>query len=219
MIAQARAAPAPGPAFAAIRVPVAVAVPLLALARALHEPDRPVRWVDPADLHVTLWFIGPLGSGDRPAVTARLAVSARAARPITCRVAGVGTFGRGPRRATWVGLAEPGAGRVAALAASLWWGPFSPHVTVARGASPGFASMLAAAMVSRSAGTPRLAWRAATIELLQRQPGHRPAYETVAVFPLGRPSGPRRPPGDRGRGPAPIAPWGADGQPGAAHCL
>ena len=58
--------------------------------------------------------------------------------------------------------------------------PHQAHITVCRGAPPGFASDLGAALAARDA----LAWRATSLELLRSHPGRRPAYETVATFPL-----------------------------------
>lgn len=169
--------------FVAIRVPLAVARSLLALALSVAEPGDRIRWVDPADLHLTVWFIGALDPGALPALGARLAAAAAAARPVTCRLVAAGDFGRGGRRATWVGLAEPGARRVKTLAASLDAGPFEPHVTVARGAP----AALATAIGARLVGAAALAWRATSIELLRSHPGRGPAYETMAAFTLGRP--------------------------------
>lgn len=169
--------------FVALRVPPAVAAPLAAAARAALAPGTPVRWVDPADLHLTIWFIGPLAPSELPAVGARVAAAAAAARPLACRVEGCGTFGRGPGRAAWVGLAEPAAAAVASLAAELAPpdAPHQAHITVCRGASPGFAADLDRALAGRAP----LAWRATSLDLLRSHPGRRPAYETLAAFPLG----------------------------------
>lgn len=169
--------------FVALRVPRSVADPLLAAARAALGPAAPVRWADPADLHLTLWFIGPLPASGLPAVEARVAAAAAMARPIDCRVEGCGTFGRGRGRATWVGLADPGADRVASLAGRLdpTDVPHQAHVTVCRGAPPGLAGDLGAAL----AGRDELAWRATVVEVLRSHAGRRPAYETLASFALG----------------------------------
>lgn len=180
-MSRAAAPPAAWRLFVAIRVPRAIADVIATVARSVPPPPGPGRWVDPADLHVTLWFIGQLPAIDVPALRDRLAGLAADAVPFDVEVAGAGTFGRGRGRATWVGLTGPGAGRVAALAASLGGGPAHAHVTVCRGAPPAFAEALA----RRLAGTPALAWRAIALELLQSHPGRRPAYETIDRFPFG----------------------------------
>ncbi len=169
--------------FVALRLPRAVADPLAEAARTALAPGAPVRWVDPADLHLTIWFIGPLRPAELPAIAARVAATAAAARPFECRVEGCGTFGRGRGRAAWVGLAEPAAAAVAALATELVPAdaPHQAHVTVCRGAPPGFAGDLGGALAGRAP----LAWRATSLEVLRSHPGRRPAYETLAAFPLG----------------------------------
>jgi 2'-5' RNA ligase len=169
--------------FVALRVPRAVADQLAEAARATLAPGAPVHWVDPADLHLTIWFIGLLRPSELPAVAARVAAVAAAARSIECRVEGCGTFGRGPGRAAWVGLAEPAAAAVESLAAELAPpdAPHQAHITVCRGAPPAFAGDLGAALAGRA---PQ-AWRATSLDLLRSHPGRRPAYETLAAFPLG----------------------------------
>ncbi len=168
--------------FVALRVPRAVADPLGAVARAVLMPGGPVRWINPADLHLTLWFIGPLPPSELPAVAGRVAAAAATARPVECRVDRSGSFGRGRGRATWVGLAQPGATAIATLAGQLAGdGPHVAHVTVCRGAPAALAVDLAAALAERGG----LAWCATSMEILRSHPGRRPAYETVAAFPLG----------------------------------
>ncbi len=171
----------------ALRVPRPVADVLVAAAWAALAPGTSVHWVDPADLHLTIWFIGPLWPVELPAVEARVGAVAAGARPIECRLHGTGSFGRGRGRAAWVGLAEPGAAGVASLAAQLAPpdGPHQAHVTVCRGAPPGFAGDLGAALAAHDA----LAWRATSLELLRSHAGRRPAYETVATFPLAADAG------------------------------
>jgi 2'-5' RNA ligase len=173
--------------FVALRVPRPVADPLAATARAALVPGTSVRWVDAADLHLTIWFIGPLWPSELPAVEARVEAVAAAARPIECRIDGTGTFGRGRGQAAWVGLAEPGGAAVASLAAQLAppGAPHHAHITVCRGAPPAFASELGTAL-ARGHG---MAWRATGLELLRSHPGRRPAYETAATFPLGAVAG------------------------------
>ncbi|MFI5262040.1 MAG: RNA 2',3'-cyclic phosphodiesterase [Candidatus Limnocylindrales bacterium] len=174
------------PLFAAVRVPRRVAQVLLTLARASHDGRDPVRWVDPADVHVTLWFIGRVEVEALPGLRIRLAQVAAGARPFTARIDGAGTFGSGRRRATWIGMAEPGAGRLQALAHDLRADPFTPHITVVRGAPAALATVLSGRLVEHRLATGSLAWRTTRLELLRTRPGARPAYQTVAAFRLGR---------------------------------
>jgi len=173
---------APWRLFVALRVPRAVADPLSTVARSALAPGARVRWVDPADLHLTLWFIGPVTPSELPGVADRVAGAAASVRPVECRVAGTGTFGRGRASAAWVGLAEPGAAAVAALAGQLTGGaPHQAHITVCRGVPAAFAADLEAALTAHRT----LAWRATTLQILRSHPGRRPAYETVGAFALG----------------------------------
>jgi RNA 2',3'-cyclic 3'-phosphodiesterase len=167
--------------FVAIRVPRAVAEAIVAAARSVAPPPGPVRWVDPAELHVTLWFIGRLDAAQVPGIHDRLADLTAGAAPFDVEVAGAGSFGRGRGRATWVGLAAPGAGRIAALAAELHDEPFHAHITISRGAPSVFADALA----ERLPAAPSLAWRVTALEVLRSHPGRRPAYETIDVASFG----------------------------------
>jgi RNA 2',3'-cyclic 3'-phosphodiesterase len=166
--------------FVAIRVPRAIAEAIVSIATSVPAPTGIVRWVDPADLHATVWFIGDVAASDVAIVRDRLAGLAADTAAFDLEVAGAGTFGRGRGRASWVGLAAPGASRMAALAAELDGGPFHAHVTVGRGAPPD----LAAALARQLAGGPHLAWRATAMDLLRSHPGRRPAYETIGRFPF-----------------------------------
>ena len=183
--------PAAWRVFAGVRVPRGIAVQLLAVARSVAGTEAVIRWVDPADVHVTLWFIGSIEVRDLPRLGDELAAAAAACRPGTLRIAGTGTFGRGRGRATWVGLEGPGARRLTTLAGTLRPGPFRAHVTLARGAPPGLATVLAAALAPPASGSLRLAWRATRLELLRSRQGTHPAYETIASFRLGGRPAPR----------------------------
>jgi len=177
--------------FAGVRIPRPIGVRLLAMARSVAGTDALTRWVDPADLHVTVWFIGPIEERDLPRLGDDLAAAAAACRPGMVHIAGAGSFGRGRGRATWVGLDGPGARRLTSLAGALRPGLFTAHVTLARGAPPGLATALATALAPPASGSRRLAWRATRLELLRSRQGLRPAYETIAAFRLGGASAPR----------------------------
>lgn len=134
------------------------------------------RWTHPADLHVTLHFLGEMPPARVEAVRLAAAETAARAAPFALSLAGPGTFGppEAPR-VLWCGVADP-AGRAARsgwtphpvpealarlhadlgarLSASgftLEARPFRPHVTLARGGGPGCG---ASALTE--------AWRAAT---------------------------------------------------------
>ena len=105
-------------------------------------PGAQVRWVTPANLHITIWFLGEVREPRVEALTASLKEPLDA-RPFTLRVGGAGAFpSSGAPRAIWLGLV---AGREGLLAVHEALGPrlmplgfepesrqFSPHLTIAR---------------------------------------------------------------------------------------
>ncbi len=66
-----------------------------------------VKWVEPANLHVTLLFLGELDDRDLMAVCKAATAAARREPPFTLRVSGLGAFPT-PRRpkVLWGGIAE-----------------------------------------------------------------------------------------------------------------
>lgn len=125
--------------FIALHPPEPVREALEAVQDAL--PGGLARPADPEQLHLTLAFLG-----ERPedeVVAAHEALEGLRHPPLTLRLGGLGTFGRGPRgpEVIWAGLREPAA--VEALQArvrSALHGAgivlerrrFRPHVTLAR---------------------------------------------------------------------------------------
>ncbi len=76
----------------------------------------PLKWVEPANLHITIKFLGELDPRITPDVQAALAQAAAECRPFDIVVEGWGTFGAsGPVKVLWVGLHDAGGG-LAALA-------------------------------------------------------------------------------------------------------
>lgn len=100
------------------------------------------RWIDPAQMHVTLAFLGEVD----PALAARLQsdLSAPAGQPAFDLVlAGIGVFPpHGAPRALWIGTREGAselralqqevAVRIAARGVALEARPFTPHLTIGR---------------------------------------------------------------------------------------
>lgn len=98
------------------------------------------RWVAPANLHVTLRFIGEVEAGEAEDVDAELA--AIRAPGFEVRVSGVGFFDRGRRvHAVWAGVEAGPAlthlhGKVESAVVRAGFEPerrkFKPHITLAR---------------------------------------------------------------------------------------
>ena len=101
-------------------------------------PDA--RWVDPANMHLTLRFVGDIGEGAAEDVDASLATVQAPAFEL--RLAGFDSFGSGRRmRAVWVGFDPSPALRhlrekVESAVVRAGFPPegrkFTPHVTLAR---------------------------------------------------------------------------------------
>lgn len=109
---------------------------------ARDAPGAALRWTPPANLHITIWFLGEVPEPRVEALAASLKEPLEA-RPFTLRVAGAGAFPQsGPPRAIWLGLVA-GAEELIAVHDELRprlmplgfepeKRPFSPHLTIAR---------------------------------------------------------------------------------------
>lgn len=158
-------------------------------------------WTHPADLHVTLHFLGDTPVSRLPELEAAAAAAADATAPFALALTEPGTFGPpAAPRVLWCGLAEPAApgGALAALHAALGARlsasgfatearPFRAHVTLARGGAAGCspAAIAAAWRGASQAATPQGAWTAAGCTLFRSHLGRRPSYEPIAEFPFG----------------------------------
>ena len=102
-----------------------------------------LRVVDPQQVHVTLAFLGEIGSPLSDRVTEAMAQPVTDVAPFRLGIAGLGMFPpRGAPRVLWLGLEEGAremtalqssvALRLGALGVVLENRPFQPHVTIAR---------------------------------------------------------------------------------------
>lgn len=105
--------------FVAVEVDPAIRANAVALQKAIAKGGAAVKWVEPANLHVTVVFLGEVD--DRGLVDVCRAVKTAAARtaPFALRVAGVGAFPSARRPKTvWAGVTD-GATELAGLHAAL----------------------------------------------------------------------------------------------------
>lgn len=130
--------------FTAVRPPQEVLAAIEDTAYRLRgrTGEKPVRWVRPENLHVTLQFLGNTPRELVPALTAAMREAAgEAPGEIGLSIDRVGAFPNARRpRTLWVGLTDTGGGlatleralrrRLVGLEFELDERPFRPHVTV-----------------------------------------------------------------------------------------
>lgn len=166
-------------AFIAIELPPAVKTELGRVAEGLGAglPRGAVRWVRPAQMHLTLRFLGDTPAERLPDVGRALDAAAATQSPFALRLDGVGCFpNRRAPRVVWVGLAAPDGGESAPLLAlkaaldgaltPLGWPPedrpFRAHLTLGRVKDEG-----AVRGVEWAADVPPLAVPVAALHLIE----------------------------------------------------
>jgi 2'-5' RNA ligase len=107
-----------------------------------EAPGIRLRWVEPDNLHITLWFLGEMSEPTAEALVTALE-KPLGAGAVTLRIAGAGAFPEhGPPRALWLGLTSGRDGlltihdRLTQTLKPLGYEPekrpFAPHLTMAR---------------------------------------------------------------------------------------
>ena len=84
----------------------------------LRRAQADVSWVKPANLHITLKFLGETEPKRLESIGSALAEAARSAAPFSLVVAGLGTFGGRIPRVVWAGVRE-GVAPLEALAGAV----------------------------------------------------------------------------------------------------
>jgi len=184
-------------AFIAVELPDPLRQAVAALQTTLREAERgiTITWVEPANLHFTLKFLGNIEEARIEGLNESLAVVARGHTPFMLQVEGLGTFPstRHPR-ILWVGVTQ-GQEALAALAqvveqacVSLRFPsedrPFAPHLTIGRIRSPERVAprMIRLQAVAVPAGPPvpvdHLTLFQSTLS------SHGPTYRPLATIPL-----------------------------------
>jgi 2'-5' RNA ligase len=131
-------------AFIAVPVGEEVERTVESVEEALKRSRAGVKWVRPANVHVTLKFLGSVEAGRVGEISAALTEALRGAPAFEATVSGVGTFPPNPRRArvVWMGLSggveemKELARRVEDAMAGLGFEkekrPFKSHLTIGR---------------------------------------------------------------------------------------
>jgi 2'-5' RNA ligase len=168
-----------------------------ALRRAGGDGDA-VRWVEPANVHLTLQFLGAVPEDRLDGVREAVAAAAAGARPLQLEVSGAGAF-PGPRRprVIWSGLGGDLASlqelvaslgrRLAPLGFPPGDRPFRPHLTHGRVREGRPPPRLGEALAAASA-VPAVPWRADEVVLIRSHLSPRGSrHEPLARFPLSAP--------------------------------
>ncbi|MGC4893771.1 RNA 2',3'-cyclic phosphodiesterase [Micromonospora sp. DT31] len=187
--------------FAAVYPPVAAVDDLtgrIAGLRVAAASDAGVRLADPADLHLTLAFLGEVPDGrlaDAQDALGRAAQEFRNGRaePPRLRLGGGGSFGQGRSAVLWVDvrgdadaldmLARLVRGGLRAAGLPYDEKPFRAHLTIAR---PGDRVAPADVRADREAlhGYAGPEWPVGELVLVRSHPGSRARYERLAAWPL-----------------------------------
>lgn len=182
-------------AFFAIELDDATRDAILRFIRAESARLRAARWCTPAQLHVTLKFVGEVDDRVVPELVAIGRAACAALPPFELRVGGLGGFPTPRRpRVLWIGVedaslsgrrwlteAEP---RLTALGIPAETRPFQPHLTLARSRDPAGSAALGAWLAAADAPPARVV-RVAHLTLFESilKPSGA-EYRAVATLPL-----------------------------------
>ena len=180
--------------FAAIYPPPVAVADLTARIKGLRVASaRHARLADPANLHLTLAFLGEVPDVRLPDVESALASAARSARSPRLRLAGGGRFGQSRSTVLWVDVRGE-VDALDALARSIRDGlrgaglpcddkPFRPHLTIARPGDRVPESELRAdlATLDDYSGPD---WPADRLTLVHSNPGPPTRHTRVTTWPL-----------------------------------
>ncbi|RPI07812.1 MAG: RNA 2',3'-cyclic phosphodiesterase [Zetaproteobacteria bacterium] len=183
--------------FVAVCLPAEIRERLASVQDRLRRARADVSWVKPANLHVTVKFLGETEPKLLPRIRPVLADAARKATAFAVTLAGVGTFGGRIPRVVWVGIRE-GAERLAPLAVAVEEGlagvgfpkekrGFAGHFTLGRVRSPNNVEALLAAL--RDEPTAPLGTVPVDRFILMQSELHPSGsvYSEIEAYPLGEP--------------------------------
>ncbi|WP_066374081.1 RNA 2',3'-cyclic phosphodiesterase [Herbidospora mongoliensis] len=178
--------------FVALIPPPAVLAEVERVVAPLREAWPNLTWVEPANWHITLAFLGEVPDQARPELTERLARAARHHEPLPLALGKAGTFtGRSRANALWLAVREPGrlsrlAGSIAAGARRAGAGDtdgrtYHAHFTVARTRTHADLAPLTEALSAFESDF----WTAGQAQLFVSHLGPPLRYESVETYPLG----------------------------------
>lgn len=183
-------------AFVAITLPDAQRRTLATLQRALAESRADVKWVEPANLHLTLKFLGEIEEGQRRTVETFLQRVAARQEPFAMSLEELGAFpsptaprviwvGVGQGRTEAAGLAEAIDQESVAIGVPKEERSFAAHITIGRVRSPRNRDALTRRL-REATWHPPPPWRVAAVTLYQSVLSPQgPTYTVLAEAPLG----------------------------------
>lgn len=182
--------------FVALEIPEAVRREVARRVAGLRERLPRAKWVDTANLHLTLLFLGQVDDGKVPVLAEALREAFAKHPSLDLRLAQAGTFPpRRPARVAWVGMETPGdlsglqadatSAAVEAIGFEPEDRPFSPHVSLAR-CEPSWPRDASDKFVNAFPGTIGQPWTAERGVLMESRLSPRGArYRVAAELPLG----------------------------------
>ncbi len=190
--------PQPLRLFIAVDVPGETIAVAKRVIERLHRTGIDARWVEPARLHLTLWFLGNVAAEEVPAICRAIDRAAAAVPPLDLLLAGVGAFPDAANpRTVWLGVRGGAEGLVTLHEAlgvelePLGFLPeerrYRPHVTLGRvrHGDPAATHRLAAE-IATLADLPGGAAGIDSVSLVSSSRGRDgPAYEVLHTADLG----------------------------------
>jgi len=180
--------------FICVEIPAAIKSRIEDLQRALKQPDAQISWVKPANIHLTVKFLGDVAAPRIEVVRRAVERAAESLSAFAIEVGGAGCFpnARNPR-VLWVGLGQvPEAlsqlhtrleNELAREGFAREPKRFAPHLTIGRARNPNQARATAEALIAR--GFAPVAFQAS--EIIVMRSDLRPAgsiYTPQAVIKL-----------------------------------
>jgi RNA 2',3'-cyclic 3'-phosphodiesterase len=181
--------------FVAVHLPQEIRDGLASVQDRLRRAQADVSWVKPANLHITLKFLGETEPKRLERIGSALAEAARSTAPFSLTVAGVGAFGGRIPRVVWAGVSE-GAAPLETLAGAIENGlarvgfpkerrGFTAHFTLGRVRSPRNAEVLLAAIRDEPTGPSGTVFVEQFVLMQSRLDPSGSIYTGLEHFPLG----------------------------------
>jgi 2'-5' RNA ligase len=182
--------------FIAIEIPQPLKARLGELQRELRRTEADVRWVRPEGVHLTLKFLGSIGTEVQERLALAIAPVVSAWSPFDLRIHGLGCFPSSRNaRVLWVGIAQGGTeasslqkaveDKSAEMGFQPEARPFQPHLTLGRVRSPKGRGLLAEAIENHKDAEVGI-FRASEVYLFKSE--LRPSgavYTKLQTFPMG----------------------------------